>query len=188
MPQDPDFELYDNVGRTAEQIAAAHFGIATRDDLLRWAARDAEQFLVHHPLPEEPLPVPDTAPYLAALAAARTPAEVSAVTQHLLDSVQPALNAVSDLLVAIARWDDRHRGAVAGSPPKALMEAASRSLSVLAIADGADLAVLRAEYDPAPSAPPARPTPSPGPGPMRVSGGLPPAPPSNPPAGPPPGR
>ncbi|MEE1797395.1 hypothetical protein PUR57_01600 [Streptomyces sp. JV176] len=188
MNQDPDFELYDNVGRTAEQIAAARSGRATRDDLLRWAARDAEQFLAEHPLPNEPLPVPDTAPYLAALAAARTPAEVSAVTQHLLDSAHPALSAVSDLLVAIARWDDRHRAAAPGSPPKALMEAASRSLSVLAIADEADLRVLRAEYDPAPPPPAPRPTPGAASGAIRVSGGLPPAPPSAPPAGPSPGR
>ncbi|MEV7955281.1 hypothetical protein [Streptomyces sp. NPDC088141] len=149
--QHPDFELYDNVGRTSEQIAAAHFGIATRDDLLRWARRDAEGFLAEHPLPAEPLPVPDAAPYLAALAAAETPAEVSAVTQHLLDAAQPALSAVSDLLVAIARWGDRHRFAEQGASPKLLLEAASRSLSVLALIDEADLAVLRAEYDPAPT-------------------------------------
>ncbi|MFE2942939.1 hypothetical protein ACFXKG_28360 [Streptomyces sp. NPDC059255] len=183
MHQNPDFELYDNVGRTSEQIAAARYGIATRDDLLRWAARDAEQFLAEHPLPDAPLPVPDTAPYLAALAAAKTPAEVSAVTQHLLDCAEPALNAVSELLAAIARWGDRHRHAEKGDPPKMLMEAASRSLSVLALAHQADLAVLRAEYDPAPAPPAGQP-----PGPIRVSGGLPPAPPSTPPAGQAPGR
>ncbi|MEF9902106.1 hypothetical protein [Streptomyces sp. P9-A2] len=44
----PDFELYDNAGRGADQIAAAHFGIATRDDLLRWARGDAEPFLAQH--------------------------------------------------------------------------------------------------------------------------------------------
>lgn len=48
----PDFELYDNAGRTAEQVAAAYLGIATRDDLLRWAKRDAEPFLAGHPLPD----------------------------------------------------------------------------------------------------------------------------------------
>ncbi|MER8084308.1 hypothetical protein AB0D16_19210 [Streptomyces sp. NPDC048161] len=175
---DPDFELYDNVGRTSEQIAAAHFGIATRDDLLRWARRDSEEFLTKHPLPDEPLPAPDAAPYLAALAAAQTPAEVSAITQHLLDSAQPALSAVSDLLVSIARWGDRHRGAELGNPPKMLLEAASRSLSVLALADEADLAVLRDEYDPAPAPRPA----------AKTGPSLPPAPPVPPPAGPAPGR
>ncbi|MFD5656194.1 hypothetical protein [Streptomyces hirsutus] len=181
--QHPDFELYDNAGRDGDQIAAAHFGIATRDDLLRWARRDAEPFLTQHPLPAEPLPAPDPAPYLAALAAAETPAEVSAVTQLLLDAAQPALSAMSDLLVAIARWGDRHRFAEQGSPPKLLMEAAGRSLSVLAVADEADLAILRAEYDPAPAPPKA-----PVSGRPQAPSGLPPNPPPAPRTGPAPGR
>ncbi|MEU2131774.1 hypothetical protein [Streptomyces sp. NPDC018352] len=174
--QHPDFELYDNVGRTSEQIAAAHFGIATRDDLLRWARRDAEQFLTEHPLPAVPLPAPDAAPYLAALAAAQTPAEVSAITQHLLDAAQSSLSVVSDLLVSIARWGNRHRGAERGAPAKMLLEAASRSLAVIALADQADLAVLRDEYDPAPN--PAQ----------KTTASRPPAPPASPPAGPTPSR
>ncbi|MFK4688282.1 hypothetical protein [Streptomyces pristinaespiralis] len=181
MPQDPDFELYDNVGRDADQIAAARYGIATRGDLLRWAKRDSEAFLAQHPLPDKPLPSPDLAPYLAALAAAETPAEVSAVTQRLLDAAEPALRAVSDYLFATAQWRGRHRSAVKGSPPKLLMEAASRSLSVAAIADEADLGTLRAAYDPAP-------TPNLPPGPARASTALPPPPPHVPPAGPAPSR
>ncbi|MGW2650818.1 hypothetical protein ACWC2T_39540 [Streptomyces sp. NPDC001393] len=178
--QHPDFELYDNVGRDADQITAARYGIATRDDLLRWAKRDAEPFLAQHPLPKQDLPSPDLRPYLDALAAAETPAQASAVTRHLLDAAEPVLQAVSDYLVAAARWRGQNRGAEPGSPPKMLMAAASRSLSVLAIADQADLAALRAAYDPAPTppAPPHRPT---GPG-------LPPAPPGTPPASPTHGR
>ncbi|MFD1829883.1 hypothetical protein ACFSJS_09415 [Streptomyces desertarenae] len=133
-------------------------------------------------MPDKPLPSPDLAPYLAALAAAETPAEVSAVTQHLLDAAEPALRAVSDYLFAAAQWRGRHRGAAKGSPPKLLMEAASRSLSVAAIADEADLTTLRAEYDPAPT--PNLPPPSQ----ARASAGLPPASPHAPPAGPTPGR
>ncbi|MFG3038070.1 hypothetical protein ACGFYZ_14285 [Streptomyces sp. NPDC048330] len=182
MHEHPDFELYDNVGRDADQIAAARYGIATRGDLLRWARRDAKPFLADHPLPADPLPHPDLAPYLAALAAAQTRAEVSAVTQHLLDAAEPVLRAVSDSLFAAAQWRGQHRGAAKGSPPKLLMEAASRSLSVAAIADEADLTALRAEYDPAPS--PDRPPP----GRTRASSGLPPAPPHAPPAGPTPSR
>ncbi|MFF3460314.1 hypothetical protein ACFYXH_39730 [Streptomyces sp. NPDC002730] len=178
----PDFELCDNVGRDAEQIAAARYGIATRDDLLRWARRDAKPFLAEHPLPDEPLPSPDLAPYLAALAAAETPAEVHAVTNHLLDAAEPALRAVSDYLLAAAQWRGQNRGAANSSPPKLLMEAAGRSLSALAIADHADLAALRAEYDPAP-APKA-----PAPDRSRAASGFPPTPPNAPPAGPTPGQ
>ncbi|MFF5090379.1 hypothetical protein [Streptomyces niveus] len=178
----PDFELYDNVGRDAEQIAAAHFGIATRGDLLRWARRDAEQFLEKHPLPAEPLPTPDLTPYLTALAAAQTPAEASAVTRHLLDAAEPVLRAVSDYLLAAGQWRGQNRGAKLDSPPKMLMAAAGRSLSVLALADAADLKALRAEYDPAPS--PDIPPPGQSPAPSD----LPPAPPNSPPAGPAPSR
>ncbi|QNA72108.1 hypothetical protein C8250_009500 [Streptomyces sp. So13.3] len=153
----PDFELYDNAGRDAEQISAARYGIATRADLLRWARRDAVPFLAEHPLPDGPLPSPDPAPYLAALAAAQTPAEVHAITSCLLDAAEPALRAMSDYLVAAAQWRGQHREAAKDSPPKLLLEAASRSLSALAIADHADLEALRAAYDPAPT--PKSPTP-----------------------------
>lgn len=50
----PDFEPYDNVGRTAEQIAASYTGTATRDDLRRWSRRDSKEFLAQHPLPGTP--------------------------------------------------------------------------------------------------------------------------------------
>lgn len=80
--------------------------------------------------------------------------------------------------MSIARWGNRYRGAEQGAPSKKLLEAASRSLSVLALADEADLAILRDEYDPAPAPRPASKTPL----------HLPPAPPAPPPAGPTPGR
>ncbi|GFN02225.1 hypothetical protein Smic_07810 [Streptomyces microflavus] len=149
----PDFEPYDNVGRTAEQIAASYTGTATRDDLRRWSRRDSKEFLAQHPLPGTPPPALDPGPYIAALAAARTPAEVSAVTQHLLDAVFPTVREVSHLLVDIARWEGRHRSAAPDSPPKMLMTAASRCLDALALADQADIRALRDEYDPSPKPP-----------------------------------
>jgi hypothetical protein len=36
----PDFELYDNAGRTTEQINAAKTGVPTRDDLRRWSVKE----------------------------------------------------------------------------------------------------------------------------------------------------
>ncbi|MER6125777.1 hypothetical protein ABT173_24740 [Streptomyces sp. NPDC001795] len=87
---------------------------------------------------------------------------------------------MSEYLVAAARWQGQNRGAELGSPPKMLMRAASDSLSALALGHQADLAMLRAEYDPTP------PPPSPSPG--RTGPGLPPAPPGAPPTGAAPGR
>ncbi|MFF8779515.1 hypothetical protein ACF07W_19810 [Streptomyces sp. NPDC015140] len=151
--RDPDFELYDNVGRDADQIHAARHNLATRGDLKRWARRDAESFLAAHPLPDQPWPAPDLTPYLDALSAAQAPAEVDAVTDHVLDAAEPALRALSDYLVAAARWEQENRGAAKGSPSNLLMTAASRALSVLALADEAGLNRLRAAYDPAPTTP-----------------------------------
>lgn len=84
---------------------------------------------------------------------------------------------MSDYLLAASRWRGQNRDAELGSPPKMLMTAASRSLSVLALADEADLAALRAEYDPAPT-----------PDTPQAERSLPPAPPKSPPAGPAPSR
>ncbi|MEU4174771.1 hypothetical protein [Streptomyces sp. NPDC026589] len=163
MPN-PDFELNDNVGRTSEQTTAARLGIATPNDLKRWARRDAEVFLAEHPLPTEPLPTPDTAPFRAALAAAETPAEVSAVTRHFLHAAQPTLHAVFDFLTTIAQRGDQHLSAGPGSPPELLIRAANCAVAVLGISNEADLGALRAEYDTPPATPtaPTAPTPEPG--------------------------
>lgn len=166
----PDFELYDNIDRAPDQVTAASAVTATRYDLRRWSLRDAEEFLARHPLPSAPLPRLDPGPYVAALAAAEKPAEVSAVTQHLLDAVYPTVRELSNLLVDIARWEGRHRSAAPDSAPKMLMSAASRCLDALALADQADMRVLRDEYDPAPQPPPPRPQPA---------QGLPPSPPGS---------
>lgn len=179
MP-DPDFEPNDHAGRGAEQSAARQ-GAVTRSDLRRWAQRDAQSFLAAHPLPDRPAPELDLAPYLDALAAADTPAEVHAVTSHLLEAAEPVLRAVSDYLQAAAQWRDRHRDAATGSPPRLLMDAASHAWSALAVGRHASLASLRAAYDPAP-APKARADPT------STASALPPAPPHTPPTGPAPGR
>ncbi|MFC9745260.1 hypothetical protein [Streptomyces niveus] len=89
---------------------------------------------------------------------------------------------MSDYLLAAGQWRGQNRGAKLDSPPKMLMTAAGHSLSVLGLADAADLAALRAEYDPAPSPDtPAHDRP-------RAASDLPPALPKSPPAGPAPSR
>ncbi|WP_171908411.1 hypothetical protein [Streptomyces niveus] len=89
---------------------------------------------------------------------------------------------MSDYLLAAGQWRGQNRGAKLDSPPKMLMTAASHSLSVLALADAADLKALRAEYDPAP-------TPDiPPPGQSPAPSDLPPGPLKSPPTGPAPSR
>ncbi|XVV38392.1 hypothetical protein ACQPXT_34635 [Streptomyces sp. CA-100214] len=126
--RDPDFDLYDNAGRDADQIHAARYNLATRGDLKRWARRDAARFRTAHPLPDPSWQAPDLTPYLDALAAAQTPAEMDAVTDHVLDAAEPALRALSDYLVAAARWKQENRNAAKGSPSYLLMTAASGGL------------------------------------------------------------
>ncbi|MFH9862190.1 hypothetical protein [Streptomyces sp. NPDC017202] len=92
---------------------------------------------------------PDLTPYLGALAAAQTSAEMDAVTDHVLDAAEPALRALSDYLAAAARWKQENRGAAKRPPSNLLMTAASRALSVLALADEAGVNRLRFAYDPA---------------------------------------
>ncbi|CAL9367704.1 hypothetical protein [Streptomyces sp. enrichment culture] len=170
--RDPDFDLYDNVGRDADQIHAARYNLATRGDLKRWARRDAQPFRAAHPLLDQPWPTPDLTPYLDALSAAQTPAEIDTVTDHILDAAKPALHTLSDYLVAAARWKQENRDAAKGSPSHLLMTAASRALSVLALADEAGMNRLRATYDPTPTpAPPTNPQ-------QRTTANVPPSPPS----------
>ncbi|MGQ4435342.1 MULTISPECIES: hypothetical protein [unclassified Streptomyces] len=99
----------------------------------------------------------------------------------MLDAVAPLLNEVIEYLAATARWKSQHRGAEPESPPWLLRGAANRIASALAMATEADLAILRAHYDPppdlnapgkqvrtAPGTPPAPPGPQPRPdGPRR---------------------
>ncbi|MFF0740587.1 hypothetical protein ACFYVL_09310 [Streptomyces sp. NPDC004111] len=138
--------------RTTLHGPPGHHTAPTRADLLHRARRDAEQHLAEHPLPDRPLPTPDLAPYLAALAAAETPAEAHAVTRHLLDAANPALRAVSEYLLAAAQWRDQHRRAAPDSPPKVLYRASAAALTPLVLADLATEQMLQAAY----GTPPAR--------------------------------
>ncbi|MFD8550161.1 hypothetical protein ACFV08_00830 [Streptomyces fradiae] len=143
---------------------------ATPPRVLRGCARrDAEAFLAEHPLPQEPLPLPGLTPFLSALAAAETPAEVSAITHHLARITEPVLDHIARHIVGIALW----RGQEHRHTPQAqrlLREAAQSIRTAMVTVAEADLENLRAEYAPVPAPPSAarKPTPS-----------LPPAPPSS---------
>lgn len=124
-----------------------HTGGATPDALHRWARRDAEPFLAAHPLPDEPLPLPDLNPYLTVLAEAETPAEVSAVTQQLFGATAPLLDHIAGHFVALALWaghGHRHTPEAAN-----LLRDAGRSIrSALMQVAWADWENLRAHYAP----------------------------------------
>lgn len=143
--------------------------------MLRWARRDAARFLADHPLPQDPLPLPDLTPFLTALSAAETPAEVSAITHHLAGATAPLLDHIAGHIIGVALWAGQEHQ----HTPRArrlLREAARDIRTALVKVAEADLENLRAEYD----SPPA---PSPKDAPR-----LPPAPPAPPSAGPASGR
>ncbi|MFG3038066.1 hypothetical protein ACGFYZ_14265 [Streptomyces sp. NPDC048330] len=115
--------------------------------LHRYARRDAEPFLAAHPLPDEPLTLPDLTPYLTALSDATTPAEVSAVIRRLVEATTPVLDHIAGHFVAVALWaghEHRHT-------PQAvhlLRDAAHGVRSAPAQVARADLENLRAHYTP----------------------------------------
>ncbi|MFH9957438.1 hypothetical protein ACH4OX_24945 [Streptomyces roseolus] len=146
-------------------------GAATPPRVLRrFARRDAAAFLAEHPLPQEPLPLPVLTPFLSALGAAETPAEVSAITHRLAGITAPVLDHIARHIVGVALWrgqDHRHTP----QAQRLLREAARSIRTAMEKVAEADLENLRAEYAPVPAPPSAarKPTPS-----------LPPAPPSSP--------
>ncbi|MFJ7164070.1 hypothetical protein ACIQUV_01020 [Streptomyces globosus] len=143
-----------------------------------YARRDAAAFLAEHPLPQEPLPLPVLTPFLSALGAAETPAEVSAVTHHLAGITAPVLDHIARHIVGVALWrgqDHRHTP----QAQRLLREAAQSIRTAMEKVAEAELENLRAEYAPVPAPPSAarKPTPS-----------LLPAPPSSPKPGTSPSR
>lgn len=132
--------------------------------LYRMARRDAEDFLAGHPLPGQPAPLPDLAPHLQALPAARTPAEVSVITHHLVGATAPVLDHIASHFTAVALWAGTEHQHTPQSV-RLLREAAQGIRAALTKVAQADLENLRAHYTPtgtqtehtgsAPSAPPA---------------------------------
>ncbi|WP_406439100.1 hypothetical protein OHB14_51505 [Streptomyces sp. NBC_01613] len=101
----PDFELYDNVGRTSEQISAHRGNRPTTDDLHRWAARDAQQFT-------DALTIEDAGQSVIAwslqLYRARTTAEFQAVATAVLGDEHSALSELHQFLETAAEWCERN--------------------------------------------------------------------------------
>jgi hypothetical protein len=117
------------------------------DVLYRLARRDAEPFLAHHPLPGQPVALPDLSPYLQALPDARTPAEVSAVTHQLVAVTAPVLDHIAAHFVTLALWggtEHRHTP----QSVRLLREAALSIRTALTKVAEADLENLRAHYTP----------------------------------------
>ncbi|WP_208885186.1 hypothetical protein [Streptomyces sp. PBH53] len=117
------------------------------DDLYRMARRDAEPFLARHPLPHQPVDLPDLTPYLQALPNARTPAEVSAITHQLVAATAPVLDHIAGHFVTLALWagtEHRH----APQSVRLLHQAAPSIRTALVKVAQADLENLRAHYTP----------------------------------------
>ncbi|MGW8697656.1 hypothetical protein ACWGOK_12135 [Streptomyces eurythermus] len=116
-------------------------------DLYRLARRDAEPFLAGHPLPDQPVALPDLTPYLQALPDARTPAEVSAITHQLVAATAPVLDHIAAHFVTLALWagtEHRHTP----QSVRLLREAAQTVRTALVKVAEADLENLRAHYTP----------------------------------------
>ena len=106
MFPNPDFELYDNVGRATEQIHAYNTNSPTFDDLHRWAAHDAKDFT-------DALRIEDAGQSIAAwtqqLYQVRTSAEFQAVIQSVLGDGHSGLGELHQFLETAAEWCERNR-------------------------------------------------------------------------------
>ncbi|WP_258528065.1 hypothetical protein [Streptomyces sp. NBRC 110611] len=102
----PDFELYDNVGRSTEQISAYRTNRPTADDLHRWAAYNAKQFT-------DALTIEDAGQSITAwthqLYRVRTTAEFQAVAQAVLGDGHSGLGELHQFLETAAEWCERNQ-------------------------------------------------------------------------------
>ncbi|QPP05178.1 hypothetical protein G4Z16_00865 [Streptomyces bathyalis] len=92
-----DFELYDNVGRTTEQINAYNTGTPTEDDLRRWARTDRL----------DP-PGRVLAAWSQRLAASSDPSEFQKTLREVLDGEDDALGRLHQFLETAQIWCEEH--------------------------------------------------------------------------------
>jgi hypothetical protein len=98
----PDFEVYDNVGRTAEQIDSFNTGQPTWDDMLRWTEAAAGEFAAQVGHPDTGLHI---ANWTSALSRADKMSEFFAVSNAVLgDHPNAALTTLSKFMDAAAVW------------------------------------------------------------------------------------
>lgn len=107
-PSHPDFELYDNVGRTTEQIHAYNTGLPTSDDLRRWAAHDAQEFTNSITAGDAGQ---STTAWTDHLHRARTTAQFQTVANAVLGDGPSALGALHQFLETAADWCEHHEEA-----------------------------------------------------------------------------
>ncbi|MFD7862175.1 hypothetical protein [Streptomyces sp. NPDC059783] len=102
----PDFELYDNVGRTTEQITAHRDDRPTADDLHRWAAHDAREFSTALPDGEPGQSISDWTRHLYRV---RTAAELNTVAQAVLGDGRSGLGELHTFLETAAEWCEHNQ-------------------------------------------------------------------------------
>jgi hypothetical protein len=110
-----DFGLYDNVGRSTEQINAHRGNRPTTDDLHRWAAYDAKEFT-------DALTIEDAGQSIIAwtdqLYRVRTTAEFQAVAIAVLGDGHSRLGELHQFLETAAEWCERNQEpGIAALPP-----------------------------------------------------------------------
>lgn len=100
----PDFELYDNTGRTTEQIHAHHTGSPTSDDLRRSDAPDAEPLIDAAGLPPSGQSIVG---WTELLREVTTDHQFHSVASLVIDHDDGAVIRLHQFLEAAASWYDR---------------------------------------------------------------------------------
>lgn len=103
----PDFEVYDNIGRTSEQIHGFNTSEPTWDDMLRWTEDAAEKFAGTVDLPDTGLTI---AGWADALGRAQKLSDFFAISNAVLgDHPDAALTALGEFLDVAATWCAWHK-------------------------------------------------------------------------------
>lgn len=99
----PDFELYDNTGRTTEQIHSHRTGTPTADDLQRWDSAAAKPLIDAAKLPPSGQGIVG---WTALLGQVATGSQFHGIASAVLDHDDGAVARLRQFLVAAADWYD----------------------------------------------------------------------------------